>query len=230
MKNIFISGAHGSACSLIKSLATTTRIIDQRVGTCHESWTSDQTTNNDLIMFSHCYSYQVIKENWNPDAIIWIHINEKNITQICRRVVILDFLYIEDPGWMSKDWCWTKDKHDRLQGPDWPLYSNTISDYPQWCLDEMCKVAYDRIKPWTKVSKYATHVIDTDELFGSADTCTLSDTLKSINCSVDADFLNQWKIKNNKIYEQYQHLFSWTPDWCPPCEWPVVDITENIYE
>ena len=43
--------------------------------------------------------------------------------------------------------------------------------------------------------------------------------------------LDIWKQKGWKIrYEQYQHLFSWTPDWCPPCEWPVVDITENIYE
>jgi len=230
MKNIFISGAHGSACSLVKSLTTGIKIIDQRIGTCHESWTRNQTLNNDFIIFSHCYSYQSIKKNWNPDVIIWIHINEKNITQICRRVVILDFLYAEDPEWLLKDWCWTEDKHNRLQGPSWPPYSKVITDYPQWCLDEMCQVAYDRSKAWTKISKYATYSIDTDELFGSSDPHTLSDTLESLNCSVDKDFLSQWKIKNNKIYEEYKNLFSWTPNWCPPDGWPTVDITENIYE
>lgn len=125
---------------------------------------------------------------------------------------------------------WTEDKHNRLQGPSWPPYSRVITDYPQWCLDEMCQVAYDRSKAWTKISKYATYSIDTDELFGSSDPHTLSDTLESLNCSVDKDFLSQWKIKNNKIYEEYKNLFSWTPNWCPPDGWPTVDITENIYE
>ena len=114
--------------------------------------------NNNQIIHGHCYSYQLIKKNWNPDIIIWVHINKKNITQICRRVVILDFLYAEDPEWQANDWCWTEAKHNRLKGPNWPSYSKIINDYPQWCLDEMCQVAYDRSRAWTKISKYATYI------------------------------------------------------------------------
>ena len=44
------------------------------------------------------------------------------------------------------------------------------------------------------------------------------------------EFLSQWKIKNNTIYEEYKNLFSWTPNWCPPDGWSTVDITENIHE
>lgn len=230
MTNIFISGAHGSGCSLIKSLATSSKIIDYKYGTCHESWTSDFTMNRDRIIFNHQPSYKTIKEIWNPDIIIWLHVNKKNITRLCRRIVILDFLYTNDHNWVEKDWCWTKKKHDTLAGPDWPAYSTILSNYPQWCLDEMCQVAYDRSKPWMTASKHATYVIDSDELFGLAPPTTLSNTLESLNCTVDKDFLSQWKIKNNEIYEEYKNLFSWTPTWRLPDGWPTIDITEDSHE
>jgi hypothetical protein len=230
MKTIFISGAHGSGCSLIKSMAVQSYKIDSAVGTCHESWNYEQTTHGDRIIFDHYYSYQYIKQQWNPDIVVWVQINKNNIAQLCHRIVMLDFLYTADPVWIQKDWCWTQQKHNRIAGPDWPSYSTTITNYPQWCLDEMCQVAYDRSQAWMGHNPHCDYVVDSDELFGSAEPVTLSLCLHELGCKIDLDFLNTWQQKNAEIYRQYRDLFSWTLAWVPPEGWPVQTITSDQYD
>jgi len=230
MKTIFISGAHGSGCSLIKSLAVQSKIIDPNLGTCHESWKYEQTSAGDRIVFDHYYSYQHIKQHWNPDIVIWLQINKNNITQLCHRIVILDFLYTTDPVWIQKDWCWTQEKHNRIAGPSWPAYSKIITDYPQWCLDEMCQVAYDRSQAWLGLNPHCDYVIDSDELFGSSDPITLSLCLKELGCLIDLEFLHSWQEKTKQLYSQYRDLFSWTPEWIRPLEWPAQQFTTDLYD
>jgi hypothetical protein len=230
MKTIFISGAHGSGCSLIKSMAVQSHAIDFTVGTCHESWNYEQTIRGDRIIFDHYYSYQYIKQHWNPDILVWVRVNKKNITQLCHRIVMLDFLYTADSSWIQKDWCWTQQKHDRIAGPDWPAYSITITDYPQWCLDEMCQVAYDRSYAWMGENVYSDYTIDSDELFGSAEPVSLSWCLHELGCSIDLNFLKTWQKTNTEIYNQYQSLFSWTPNWVPPEGWPTQTIIAELYD
>ena len=212
VKRIFISGAHGAGCSLIKSLATGVKIINPNIGTCHESWNHELTQNGDLIEFQHYH-------NTKSDILVWFKVNEKNLTHICQRIVVLDFMYADDPIWVKNDWSWTKEKHARIAGPDWPDYSNKITDYPQWCLDELCEVAYNRTKPWTIIDTRYHLVIDSDELFGNSPPDSLTAFFNSINCKLDFEFLSTWKNNIQQQYAANAHLFSWKPGWKLPNNW-----------
>ena len=224
-KKILISGAHGSACSLIKSMMTEVISIDAQAGTCHQSWTSTTTTNKDKVMWNHSYRRDIIEKNWNPNIIIYIKINLDNIVQICRRVVILDFIYTQDPSWIQKDWCWTNEKHDRLAGPDWPPYSNNIYDYPQFCLDEMTQAAYERVSPWLIDRTDFDYVLDTAEFFGESEPVTLQHCFNELGCKLDMDFIRTWREINNNIYTKYADLFSWTLNYVPPDGWVSAEET-----
>lgn len=230
MRNVFLSGAHGSGCSLIKSLAVQSYATDQQVGTCHESWNYNSTPSGDRIVFDHWYSRGAINQRWQPDFTIWLKINPENVLYLCHRIVILDFLYTQDPTWIQRDWCWTEAKHNRIAGPDWPKYSRSILDYPQWCLDEMCQVAYERSLPWMSDNNRFDLTVDSNELFGTADPISLSNCLSELGSKINHDFLLQWQQKNQEIYHQYRHLFSWTPNWNRPTGWPYVTIHDKDYE
>jgi hypothetical protein len=218
-KKIFISGAHGSACSLLKSLAIGRVTIDSRYATCHESWTTNRTQKNDYIMFNHEPNRQKITEKWNPEVTIWLKINVKNVETICKRIVILDFLYVNDSHWMLNDWCWSLQKHQRLAGPDWPVYSTQISDYPTWCLDEMCHVAWERSRPWLEDRNDFDYVIDTDELFGNSPRVMLEKCFGDLGLRIDHDAVDKWKQQNFDIFMPYMNMFTWTKNWCPPSGW-----------
>ena len=230
MRTVFLSGAHGSGCSFIKSLAVGKCQIDSTVGTCHESWNYEQTPLGDRIVFDHWYSQQAITAKWNPDLTIWLKINTDNLLYLCRRIVILDFVYTADCTWIDRDWCWTPAKHNRIAGPDWPKYSTNITDYPQWCLDEMCQVAYERSMPWLLDNPRFDFTVDSNELFGTAEPATLTQCLTELGSALDDEFLKQWQTKNQEIYNQYRHLFSWTPQWSRPEGWPATTITDKDYE
>jgi hypothetical protein len=224
MKKIFISGAHGSACSLVKSLAIGNVQIDDKFATCHESWTINKTQNQQNICFNHTFDRKIIQKNWNPDIAIWIKIADENITLICRRIVILDFVYTDDPQWVQNDWCWTTQKHQRLAGPDWPPYSKNIFDYPSWCLDEMCYVAWERSRPWMTDREDFDYTISSDELFGNSPRTGLVDCFLDLGLKIDHDAIDNWKQKNSELLKPFMEMFSWTPQWQPPQEWVTLPI------
>lgn len=230
MKTIFISGAHGSGCSIVKSLLTGVKILDNEKGTCHESWNHGQTVNQDRVFFYHFFSRTDIVKMCDPDIVIWIYINEKNLLQICQRIVVLDFLYTNDKVWIEKDWCWTQRKHETLAGPDWPSYSKNIFDYPTWCLNEMCQVAYERCLPWTKVGPGADYIVDSNELFTDNQGSSLETILNDLKCPLDKSFLAAWQNKNKAIQDRYQDLFTWTPNWAKENNWQAINFKNIQYD
>lgn len=207
---IFISGAHGSACSFVKSQFLKLHTID-RNGTCHEAWNSN-ITKTDLVLFDHWPNINTIHQNCKPNVTIWIRIAQENIVQIINRIVILDFLYTNNNTWVEKDWCWTEQKHDRIAGRSWPTYSTDISSYPTWCLNEMCEVAYERSKPWLADGKDFDYVIDSRDLFSFQEPITLRNTLNSLEYTLDENFLNAWRNKNYLLWQEHKHRFSWHKD------------------
>jgi len=200
MKTIFLSGAHGSGCSFIKSQATGVDIISPETGTCHESWKYARTQNNDKIMFFHYSNLDYIQSTYKPDVTVWLHINANNIEKLCQRIVVLDFL-------LPHDWAWTPEKHNILAGPDWPEYSNNIKNYPAWCLHELIQVAYDRSSAWMQKNNNFDYIIDSDELFGSSPPVTLEKFLHGVNCKINIDFLIKWKTKNKLMNQENKHYF-----------------------
>jgi len=203
MKTIFLSGAHGSGCSFIKSQATGVNVLSPDTGTCHESWSYTQTQNHDRIIFFHHSDLDYIRSRYNPDITVWLQINPDNIEKLCQRIVVLDFLLVDG----QTDWVWTLEKHNILAGPDWPAYSSNIKDYPAWCLAELMQVAYDRSAPWMQANNNFDYVIDSDELFGNSPPVTLKKFLTAINCKLDIDFLKTWQQKNESIYQENKHYF-----------------------
>ena len=227
MKKIFISGAHGSACSLIKSMFTGIKQIDPIAGTCHQSWETTVTTNKDLINWHHSYGIDYIQKRWNPNVLVYLQINPKNIVQICRRIVILDFMYTQDPDWARNNWCWTKEKHDSLAGPDWPQYSINIYHYPKFCLDEMTQVAYERTCPWIQTRTGFDYTLDTAEFFSGTEPHSLQHCFNSLGCNLDMSFVENWRNTNNKLYATQADLFSWTTNYVPPEGW--ISAVDNGY-
>lgn len=216
---IFISGAHGSACSLVKSLAIGSVKIDAQVGTCHESWGKNLTPHRQEIWFAHNFDLLKIKRQEQPDVMIWLQIDAEDIVWICRRVVILDFIYAQDPHWFANDWCWTPKKHERLAGPDWPTYSQDIRDYPGWCLDEMCQVAWERTSPWTHENAHCDYTLGTNEFFGTSARRRLVQCFGDLGLSIDHAAIDLWREKNHAILSPYMSLFSWDLGWQTPTDW-----------
>jgi hypothetical protein len=209
MKRICISSPFGSGNSVLKMLTMSEKTIDP-TGTCHSAWTKNKTINNDQIDVTHHYDLSVIQEIFYPDISVWVHINKKNILDLCQRIVILEFLYAKDTN--DYIFCWTRSKHNAIAGPDWPSFSTVITDYPTFCLDELCQVAYNRCVLWTQPNKDFTFQIDSDELFGSAPPVTINQWLASIDCQFDMEFFETWKNKRQQLLQNYQHLFTWRPD------------------
>lgn len=197
--------------------------LDDNIGTCHESWKEDRTQNADTVILAHDYGVDYVNEKYQPDEKIFVWINPKNISTIARRIVILDFFYANDPEWKTNGWAWDLQKHQRLAGPDWPDYSDQMDHYPGWCLDEMCQVAYERIKPWTTVIDGYEHVIDSNEIFGTSATESLEKCFRSIFCQVNEPFLRQWQKVNFPIIHRHDHKFCWTPEWITPRGWVSAD-------
>lgn len=208
MKKICISSAFGTGNSLLKMLTFRDKIIDAH-GTCHESWNNNSTINNDYIHAVHLYDWPTIVDKFSPDITVWLHINEKNIKQICQRIVVLEFLYARDTD--EYIFCWTRNKHNAIAGPDWPPFSTKINDYPTFCLDELCQVAYNRCSIWTQPNDSFTFQIDSDELFGQAEPVTINRWLSEINCELDLQFFETWKCIQQKLFLDYQSLFTWNP-------------------
>lgn len=204
---IFLSGAHGSACSMIKSQLTGVFGLDPITNTCHESWTAQRTTSGHSIQFFH----DTDPLKYKADKTIWLRVDPKNIVQIVQRIVVLDFMYTADPNWMAKDHCWTPEKHARIAGPDWPAYSTDINDYSSWCLDELCEVAYSRTLPWTESNSEYDLEINSQDLFSFQDPAGLRTVLAEIGCTLNHDFLYQWRMKNFLLWQKYQHRFCWRP-------------------
>jgi hypothetical protein len=212
---IFLSGAHGSACSMIKSQMTKVFELDSRTNTCHQSWTAQRTTAGDSIQFFHYTDPAYIQSQFQPDQTIWLRVAEENIVQLCQRIVVLDFMYTNDPAWMAKDHCWTPEKHARIAGPSWPAYSTNIDDYPDWCLNELCQIAYDRTLPWIRHNSSFDWEISSDELFSFRDPSKLRQVLAQFGCGLNHDFLYTWRMKNFLLWQQYKHMFNWSPDHNP---------------
>ena len=223
-KKIFISGAHGSAVSLVKSLAIGKTEIDNTRSTCHESWQLDWTQNKQRIVVNHTWKKDEIKKRWNPDVTIWLKIDSQNVEFICRRIVVLDFLYTNDPTWMERDWCWTPQKHQRLAGPDWPEYSTEISRYPSWCLDEMCQVAWERSRPWMQDRDDFDFVINSDELFGDSPRVSLQRCFENLGLTINHDDINRWKQKNLELFTPFFRMFTWKQNWHAPADWVPAPI------
>jgi len=205
MKNIVISATKGSAPSMIKSMAVGKSVIDVKYNTCHESFCHGLTQNSDRINIAHTPA----RLELNADVGIWIYINPLNIKQICQRIVVLNFLYTDDPVWMNNNWCWTPQLHNRLAGPDWPKYSKLIIDYPTWCLNEICQVAYDLCKPWTVINPDYEIFIDSNEFFGPGNPTTMQRCFEQINCQLDLNFVKKWRKQNFKFWKDYESLFTW---------------------
>jgi hypothetical protein len=204
---IFISGPHGVGCSMIKSMAVGVRQIDPVRNTCHQSWTRWQTTQGDDIRFGNDFDCAVVFDGYKPDIRLWVSVSDHNIDQLCERIVLLDFLYADDAEWISNDWSWSQDKHNRLAGPDWPKYSTRLEQYPLWCRLEMLKVAQDRIKPWQVVDARFNWNIPSAELYDDVDPTELKKFLAHIGCVYDEEFLHTWRRKNKKMYLDNTHLF-----------------------
>jgi len=208
---IFLSGAHGSACSMIKSQLTGVAVMDPVANTCHESWTTQRTQRGDHIHFFH----DTDAAKYKPDLTIWLQVSENNIIQIVQRIVVLDFIYTNDPAWMAKDHCWTPEKHARIAGPNWPAYSSNIDDYPGWCLDELCQVAYDRTLPWMADNSAYDFVIPSADLFSHQDPATLRSVVSKLGCNLNHDFLYRWRMNNFLLWQQHRYRFKWTPEHNP---------------
>jgi len=217
-QRVFISGAHGSACSLVKSLATGNVQIDDNYATCHESWKARYTQKNQIIVFNHAFDRDAIQKNWNPDVTIWLKIDPKNVELICRRIVILDFMYTDNLLWMQNDWCWTLQKHQRLAGPDWPEYSTKISDYPTWCLDEMCHVAWERSRPWMLDRDDFDYTINSDELFGDSNRSGIEKCFSDLGLTINHYDIDRWKQKNLELLTPFMQMFTWNKDYYAPFE------------
>jgi hypothetical protein len=203
---LFLSGAHGSGCSLVKSLLTNIKVLANE-GTCHESWKIASTQAHDYIYFDHVPDIDLIKQQWQSDQVIWLWLNPKNVEFVCRRIVYLDFVYANDPEWLAKDWAWTMSKHNRLAGSDWPAYSKNLQDYPLFVRQELYQTAYDRSADWMQSNPQADYFIDSDELFGNAPPRTLQTVADQLQCTIDLEFLTKWKTKNHAMYAEYKKLF-----------------------
>ena len=167
------------------------------------------TKNGDFIETQHLYDLPTIKKNSSPDITVWVKINKKNSLQICQRIVVLEFLYARDT--YDLVFHWTRKKHDEIAGPDWPPFSTTITDYPTWCLNELCQVAYNRCCLWEKSNDDFDFQIDSDELFGNSEPNSIRSWLDSIGCELDLEFLNTWKTLQQELFAKYQCLFTWQP-------------------
>ncbi len=210
---IAITGTKGAGFSLIAGLITNNVRIHPDFGTCHQSWEFPISKNEHTVSVTHEHDLDTIKKICDPNVIIGIWINPKNLIQICNRLVFTDFQFAPDTTWKMNHWAWHKEKHDILAGPDWPPFSENIADYPQWCLNELCQVAYDRSRYWLDKNMPYDFIIDSDELFGTAAPASLNKIFTYLNVTLDLDTLNQWKNKNREIYQHYQQLFSWYPGW-----------------
>jgi hypothetical protein len=209
MKNICISASFGSGNSFLRMLTFDKKVIDP-AGTCHTAWNQNLTKNGDYINVTHLYDLSVIRSKFSPDITVWLQINKKNLLQICQRIVVLEFLYAKD----TYDYVfhWTRKKHDEIAGPNWPVFSTTITDYPGFCLDELCQVAHNRCELWARPNDNFDFQIDSDELFGDSDPVTIKQWLKELNCQLDMDFFNSWKTKQQELFLKYQSLFHWQPE------------------
>lgn len=205
MKNIIISAAKGSGPSIVKAMAIGKVLFDAGTGYCHDSWDHARTSAGDRITFTH--DYHVPKNQ--HDVIIGITINPKNILQIVHRCVMVDFEYADNQVWIDNDWSWTPAFHSRVAGPDWPSYSKDITAYPQWCRNELCQFAWEKVSPWTKVNAQHDLVIDSAELFDLEPPVTLTDSLTKIGCGLDSEFLQNWSQRNRQIWHNQKELFSW---------------------
>jgi hypothetical protein len=216
MSKILLVGAHGAGCSMIKSQLTGVQVIDPVKNTCHESWKAGLTQHNDNIFFTHNLNLEEERKKYPFDTTIWLRIDPENIQQLVQRVVVLDFMYTDDEQWLKKDHCWTPEKHQRIAGPDWPEYSQSIDDYPTWCLDELCQVAYDRSSPWfTTPATGFDYVIGTSDLYSFVDPVGLASVMSELGCQINYEFLFEWRKKNLLMWQKYEHLFTWTPDHNP---------------
>jgi hypothetical protein len=204
---IFLSGAHGSACSMVKSQLTGVHKIDPLTNTCHESWTARRTTGGHSVEFFH----NTDPTQYRADINVWLRVSQANIIQIVQRIVVLDFIYTYDANWVAKDHCWTPEKHARIAGPDWPPYSANINDYPGWCLNELCQVAYDRTLPWTVSNPEFDLEIDSSDLFSFQDPAGLRSIVAQLGSSLNHNFLYQWRMKNFLLWQQHKHRFTWQP-------------------
>lgn len=202
MKQIFLSAAHGSAGSLVKSLLTNTKKLSVE-GTCHDSWSIGITQNGDNIKFNHNIPANI----GNPDTSVRIQVNPINVAFITMRIVYLDFIYATDPYWIKIDGAWTQQKHDRLAGSNWPAYSTNILDYPLFCRKEMCQVVQDRIMPWITNNDQFDYTINSNDIFGSTSIDSLQNVFTKLNCKLDLNFLQQWKNKNFELHNKYRELF-----------------------
>ena len=211
MKKILISSAFGSGNSCLKSLTLEHKKMDPTIGTCHTAWHNNITTIGDFIRVCHLYDINIINNTESPDLTVWIQINEKNLVQICQRIVVLDFLYATDNNWTDYDGAWNLKKHNLLAGPSWPTFSLDINNYPMFCLDEICETAYHRCKNWTKPNSDFIFQIDSDELFGDSEPKSIQQMLTAIGCVFDQNFLSLWKNKQKQTFLKYQHLFNWQP-------------------
>jgi hypothetical protein len=227
MKNISIYSAYGSGNSFLKSLTLENRRMDPVIGTCHDSWTSNITSAGGTVNVYHFYNIDSAKKQNANDITVLLRINEKNIVQICQRIVVLDFLYANDTSLTAHDGAWNIKKHNALAGPDWPKFSTNINDYPEFCLNEICQSAYHRCENWTYPNNNFTFQIDSDELFGESDPIIIQEMLDDIGCTLDKVFLDNWKKKQKQTFLQYRHMFSWQPGMIDYMQ-PTVLNTKHI--
>ena len=178
-------------------------------GTCHTAWKRHKTINGDRIDTTHLNDLPTLKNKFSPDITVRICINKKNLIKICQRIVVLEFLYAQD----TYDYVfhWTRLKHNTIAGPSWPKFSTEITDYPTFCLDELCKIAHNRCTLWEDDVADFDFQIDSDELFGDSEPVTITKWLTAIDCKLDQEFLDQWKTAQTQLFLKYQSLFTWKP-------------------
>jgi hypothetical protein len=215
MKKIVISGAFGAGFSMLKTLTLLKKDFDKTGITCHDAWNEKvrTTINNDSILTSHLYDIDNIVKKFRPNITVWLYINKKNILQICQRIVVLEFIYAVDrmPREPGKNFGWNQLKHNNLAGKDWPKFSTKITDYPTFCLDELCQDAFNRCEIWTRHNSNFDLEIDSDELFGDSPPVTIQNWLSTVGCVLDQDFLNKWQTVQKKLFHDHCHLFTWNP-------------------
>ena len=211
MKKILISSAFGAGNSCLKSLTLENKRMDPEIGTCHDAWDKHTTSAGDYIGVCHLYDINVINAKETSDINVCLQINNKNLIQICQRIVVLDFLYATNKSWTTYDGAWNIKKHATLAGPNWPAFSTNINDYPVFCLDEICETAYHRCKNWIYPNNDFTFQVDSDELFGDSKPTTIQQMLDAIGCTFDQDFLDKWKNKQKQTFLKYKDLFTWSP-------------------
>ena len=208
MKKICVSAAFGTGNSMLKLLTMDDKKIDA-FGTCHTAWGRHTTINGDRIDVTHLHHLPTLKNKFSPDITAMIWVNQKNLIKICQRIVALEFLYAQN----SYDYVfyWTKLKHNSIAGPSWPEFSTKITDYPTFCLDELCKVAHNRVTLWENNDADFDFQIDSNELFGDAEPVTITKWLTAVDCKLDWEFLDQWKTEQTQLFLKYQSLFTWKP-------------------